>query len=160
VGDQVDIIRIPFNHWRYDFYWLWTIAPGMQGKFYQWGDAADGYEILTPRLLRAKQQVAPAFQILEFGTSLLLALCWWNIACWILVHVPMIAYHYYLTRGYNYLDDRTLLSIVWWYYKSVPWWITFRILVGLIMPCCFRPLWRRWDSFFLASYVPASTIVQ
>jgi len=168
VGDQVNIIRIPFNLWRHHFYWLWTIATGLQRQFRQGGDDANGYEILTPRLLRAKQQVAPAFQILECGTSLLLALCWWNIACWTLVHVPMIAYHCYLTcRGnkltwgynHNHLDDRTLLSIVWWYYKSVPWRCTAYILGGLIVLCGFRPL-SRGDHFFLAKDVPASTIVQ
>jgi hypothetical protein len=184
VGDQVHIIRIPFNLCRHYFgYWLWTIATGLQRQF-QGGDDAtvaaaaafDGYEILTPRLLRAKQQVAPAFQILECGTSLFLALCWWNIACWILVHIPMIAYYYYLSsqintgRLYtttslghnNYLDDRTLLSIVWWYYKSVPCRCSAYIMGGLIVPCCFdcfRPL-SYWDHFFLASVVPASTIVQ
>ena len=178
VGDQVTIIRIPFNLWRHNYYWLWIIATGLQRQF-QGGDnaatavaaATDNYEILTPRLLRAKQQVAPAFQILECGTSLLLALCWWNIACWTLVHVPMIAYHCYLTcRGnkltwgynHNHLDDRTLLSIVWWYYKSVPCRCSAYIMGGLIVPCCFdcfRPL-SYWDHFFLASVVPASTIVQ
>jgi hypothetical protein len=169
VGEQVDIIRIPFNVWRHEFYLVWTIATGMQRQF-QGGDAADGYEILTPRLLRARQQAAPDFQIREFGTSLLLALCWWNIAGWILVHVPMIAYNYYLTGGYNlleykvsingqYLNDRTLLFIVWWNYKSAPLLSTAYIIGGLIVPSCFRPL-SRCDHSFLAENVPASTIVQ
>ena len=169
VGEQVDIIRIPFNVWRHEFYLVWTIATGMQRQF-QGGDAADGYEILTPRLLRARQQAAPDFQIREFGTSLLLALCWWNIAGWILVHVPMIAYNYYLTGGYNlleykvsingqYLNDRTLLFIVWWNYKSAPLLSTAYIIGGLIVPSCFRPL-SGCDHFVIANNDPASTIVQ